>query len=200
MIFKKELIKRMMDFVFSLILVIILTPLFIITIISIKFFDKGPVFYKQTRVGKNNKEFLMYKFRSMVINADLLKNELNNEVQGPVFKIKNDPRITKIGKVIRRWSIDEIPQFFNVLKGEMSLVGPRPLSSEEMKGFEEWKTLRLTVLPGITGVWQINARENKKFDDWISYDQEYIQNWSITNDIKILFKTIHVVFKGKGAF
>jgi exopolysaccharide biosynthesis polyprenyl glycosylphosphotransferase len=200
MFLPKLFLKRIVDIFIGSILLLLMAPVFLITAISLKIFDQGPVFYKQTRVGKNGKEFLMYKFRSMVPNADLLKNGIPNGVEGPVFKVQNDPRITKIGKIIRRRSIDEIPQFYNVLKGDMSLVGPRPLSSEEMEGYDGWRKIRLTVLPGITGWWQIKARENKKFDEWIQYDQEYIQNWSLWNDMKILYKTGFVVLKGKGAF
>lgn len=200
MLFNTEFIKKFIDIFISLILLFILSPIFIVTIVFLKLFDKGPVFYKQKRVGRNGKEFTMYKFRSMVVNADILKNMLKNETDGPVFKLRNDPRITKIGKFIRRWSIDELPQLFNILKGDMSLVGPRPLSNEEMKGFDDWRAIRLSVMPGITGIWQIKARENKKFEDWIRYDQEYVQCQSIFEDLKILLKTIRIVFSGKGAY
>ena len=197
---KQEFMKRILDILLSILLLLIFIPIFLITAIFIKLFDKGPIFYSQTRVGLNGKEFTMYKFRSMIINADCIKNELNNDVDGPVFKVKKDPRITKIGRLTRRWSLDEIPQFYNVLKGEMSMVGPRPLSFEEMDGFEQWKKIRLSVLPGITGFWQIEARDHKKFEDWIFYDTEYVKNWSITTDLKILLKTVLVVLRGKGAF
>lgn len=144
------------------------------------------------------REFYMYKFRTMVTDAELLKTRLKNEVDGPMFKMANDPRVTKVGRILRKWSIDEMPQLWNVLKGEMSLVGPRPLADEEMAGNELWKTTRLSVKPGLTGLWQIRGRRSGKFSDWVMYDTEYVQNKSFFTDIKILFLTVIAVFRNKG--
>ena len=142
----------------------------------------------------------MYKFRTMVKDAELLKKELKNEMDGPMFKMRNDPRITQIGRVLRKWSFDELPQLLNVLKGEMSLVGPRPLANEEMTGDSNWKDIRLSVKPGVTGLWQIMGRSSGKFSDWVSYDIEYVQNRSLLLDLKILFLTIITVLKNTGAY
>ena len=139
----------------------------------------------------------MYKFRTMVIAAELLKKRLVNEVDGPMFKMKNDPRITKVGRILRRWSLDELPQLFNVLKGEMSLVGPRPLSSKEMIGDDNWRKIRLSVKPGITGLWQIMGRSSNKFGAWIKYDIEYVQKRSFLMDIKILLLTTIAVLRSE---
>ena len=134
----------------------------------------------------------------MVTDAELLKRRLKNEVDGPMFKMANDPRVTKVGRILRKWSIDELPQLWNVLKGEMSLVGPRPLADEEMAGNELWKTTRLSVKPGLTGLWQITGRGSGKFSDWVLYDIEYVHNKSFFTDMKILFLTVKAVFRNKG--
>ena len=196
-------LRRFQDILFSLIAIIILSPVMLITVISIIIDDPkgGPVF-SQIRVGKNGKEFKMYKFRSMVVDAeDRLKELLEeNEMDGPVFKIADDPRITRVGKFIRKTSIDELPQLFNVLKGDMSLVGTRPPTVDEYKQYESHHKRRLSMKPGITGLWQVSGRSNiEDFEEVVKLDVTYIDNWSLWNDIKILFKTVYVVFAGRGA-
>jgi len=194
--------KRTFDYVFSLIGLICLSPLFLILAVLIKMDSHGPVFYKQRRVGKNGEFFYMYKFRSMVVNADQLKGKLKsfNEVKGPAFKIKDDPRITRIGKFIRKYSLDELPQLLNVLKGEMSLIGPRPPLPNEVEQYTDWDWRRLEVVPGITGLWQVSGRSELTFEQWVNLDIYYIENWSLWMDLKILLKTIPVVIKGEGAY
>ncbi len=195
-----SMVKRSIDILVAIVGGTLLIPVFVAIAISIKLDSKGPIFYVQERCGRSGKVFGMCKFRSMVENADILKRHLKNEIDGSVFKIKNDPRITRIGRFLRRASIDELPQLFNVLRGDMSLVGPRPLSSEEMQGSSEWKEIRLKVRPGITGIWQVKARGNIRFKDWIAYDTYYVKNKSLLLDIKILVMTIGVVIRGKGAY
>ena len=196
------LAKRAVDTVVSLTALIVLAPLMITVAILIKVTSPGPVFFAQDRVGMNQRRFRIYKFRSMVVDAEAKKKDLAhlNEISdGPAFKMKNDPRITKIGRFIRKTSIDELPQLFNVLHGEMSLVGPRPPLPEEVKKYEWLFRKRLSVKPGITCVWQISGRSNITFERWMEMDNEYIENWSIWLDIKILFKTIPAVLLGRGA-
>ena len=169
--------KRATDILLSLVGLILLSPILIITAIAIKIDSKGPVFFKQMRVGKNGVQFPMYKFRSMVVNAEELKKELEeqNEMSGPMFKIKSDPRITKVGKFIRKTSIDELPQLVNVIKGDMSLVGPRPSLPKEVEQFEPWMMERLEVLPGITCFWQVSGRNNIPFKEWMELDIKYVR-------------------------
>ena len=142
----------------------------------------------------------MYKFRTMVKDAESLKKRLKNEMEGPMFKMRNDPRITGVGRILRRCSLDELPQLINVLKGQMSLVGPRPLADEEMTEDDNWRKIRLSVKPGMTGLWQIMGRASGKFSDWVSYDIEYVQKRSLSMDIKILFLTVFAVFRNEGAY
>lgn len=196
-----EVIKRLIDIVFSFIGVIVLSPLFIIIAIIIKFTSKGPVFFSQKRVGRDGKEFKMYKFRSMVVNAEELKEKLaaQNEMSGPMFKMKDDPRVTKVGKFIRKTSIDELPQLFNVLKGDMSLVGPRPSLPKEVAQFEDWMYRRLEVKPGLTCYWQVSGRNNIDFEDWMKLDIKYVDERSTWIDIKLIFKTVGVLFGDKNA-
>lgn len=175
-------------------------PLFLIVAILIKLDSEGPVFYTQRRCGKDRKEFGMYKFRSMVKDAHLLRPLLTNEVEGSVFKIKHDPRVTRVGRLLRRTSMDELPQLFNVVFGEMSIVGPRPLAEEEMVADENWRRLRLTVKPGITGLWQVKGRGNREFSEWIRYDIEYVKNQSLFLDIKVILMTFGAVLRGRGAY
>ncbi len=181
--------------------VIVLSPLFIIIAIIIKTNSKGPVFFSQKRVGKNGKEFDMYKFRSMVVNAEELKEKLaaKNEMSGPMFKMKDDPRVTKVGKFIRKTSIDELPQLWNVLKGDMSLVGPRPSLPKEVAQFESWMYKRLEVKPGLTCYWQVSGRNNIDFEDWMKLDIRYVEERSLFVDIKLILKTIFVLFGDKNA-
>ena len=190
--------KRLLDILCSFLLLVISIPLFFIIAILIKIDSKGPAFFLQKRCGKDGREFNMYKFRTMVKDAETLKKRLKNEMDGPMFKLKNDPRITQVGGILRKLSLDELPQLLNVLKGEMSLVGPRPLADEEMVGDDIWREIRLSVRPGMTGLWQIMGRDSGKFSDWITYDTEYVQKRSLFMDIKILFLTITTVLCNKG--
>jgi exopolysaccharide biosynthesis polyprenyl glycosylphosphotransferase len=195
-------IKRILDIVFSLVMIIILSPLFSIVALLIKLTSPGPVFFVQERLGLNKRRIGVFKFRTMVPDAENKQAELEhlNEVSGPVFKIKNDPRITPIGRFLRKSSIDELPQLFNVLKGDMSLVGPRPLPVRDYQGFDQdWHRRRFSVRPGITCLWQISGRCGISFDRWMELDMEYIDNWSLGLDIRILAKTIPAVLKGSGA-
>lgn len=196
-----EVIKRIIDIVASFTGLILLSPLILIVSMLIKLESKGEVIFKQKRVGLNGKEFYMYKFRSMVINAEELKEQLEsqNEMSGPMFKIKDDPRITKVGKFIRKTSIDELPQLINVIKGDMSLVGPRPSLPKEVKKFEPWMMERLEVKPGLTCIWQISGRNNIDFEDWMKLDIKYVRERSIKLDIKLILKTVLVLFGDKNA-
>lgn len=194
--------KRSLDIVFSLLVLILLSPFFLITVIAIKLESRGPAVFSQNRVGKDGKIFKMYKFRSMYNNAEDIKKHLMdyNETDGPVFKIKNDPRITKVGKVIRKYSIDEFMQFFNVLKGDMSIVGPRPALPAEVETYDDFAIKRLSVKPGLTCYWQIGGRSNLKFDEWMRLDVKYINEMNFLNDLKIILLTIPAVLKGDGAY
>lgn len=193
-------LKFIFDFLFALSVILITSPFFIIIAILIKASSKGPVIFKQKRVGLRRREFMVYKFRTMVQNAEELKAKLmeQNEQKGPVFKIKKDPRITKIGAFLRKTSLDELPQFFNVLKGEMSVVGPRPPIPQEVEQYERWQLRRLSMKPGITCIWQVSGRNNISFDDWMRLDLQYIDNWSLSLDFFLILKTIRTVFKGTG--
>jgi len=194
-------IKRIMDILISGILLITLSPLFLIIAILVRCTSKGPIFYQWNVVGLNKKPFRSWKFRTMIPDADRTKPELMsyNLMKGPVFKIKNDPRVTKIGKFLRKYSLDELPQLWSVLKGNMSLVGPRPAGPHELEKYESWQRRKLSVKPGITCLWQTSGRnEIQDFDEWVRLDFEYIENWSIWIDIKILLKTIPAVFRGTG--
>lgn len=195
-------LKRTLDIVCSLLFLIVFSPLFFIIAILIKIDSEGPVFFLQKRCGMDEREFNMYKFRTMVKNAELLKKELKNEMDGPMFKMKKDPRVTQTGRVLRKWSLDELPQLLNVLKGDMSLVGPRPLANEEMSGDSNntWREIRLSVKPGVTGLWQIMGRTSGKFGDWVSYDIEYVQKRSFLMDLKILILTAITVLRNTGAY
>ncbi|MGC8886740.1 MAG: sugar transferase [Verrucomicrobiia bacterium] len=195
--------KQMVDFFGAFVLLLISMPVFIVVSILIKLTSPGPVFFKQLRCGLNGKPFVMYKFRSMITDAEQRKHELEmlNEMSGPVFKLTNDPRVTPVGRFLRKFSLDELPQLINVLKGEMSLVGPRPLPVDEVKRFDDFAhRRRLSVKPGLTCLWQISGRnEVTDFKEWVRLDLEYIDNWSIWLDFKILWKTIPVVLLAKGA-
>lgn len=195
--------KRLIDIFGSLIGLILLSPVFMIVAILIKIEDpKGPIFFKQVRIGKDEIEFHMYKFRSMVTDAeDRLRYLLAlNEVSGAMFKMKDDPRITKIGKFIRKTSIDELPQLWNVLKGEMSLVGPRPPLVREVKDYTSYDKQRLLVTPGCTGLWQVSGRNSLGFGEMVDLDIQYINNRTLFFDIKLIFKTVIVLFGSKDAY
>lgn len=195
-------IKRIFDFTASICGLIILSPLFLVVALLIKFEDHGPVFYKQKRVGKDQCEFDMFKFRSMHVDADKHLTELKeqNEVDGPMFKMKNDPRITKIGRFIRKTSIDELPQLFNVVRGDMSLVGPRPPLPSEVAEYTTYDMQRLLVVPGCSGLWQATVRNSVGFHEMVQLDLEYIQKSSIWFDIKILFMTVKILLKPNSAY
>jgi exopolysaccharide biosynthesis polyprenyl glycosylphosphotransferase len=196
------LIKRILDITVSSILLAICAPLLILTAILIRLTSPGPILFTQNRLGFNKRRFKIYKFRTMVADAEQKIRQIEhlNEASGPVFKIKNDPRITPIGKFLRKTSIDELPQLFNVLKGDMSLVGPRPLPVRDYEGFDkDWQRRRFSVRPGITCLWQINGRSSIPFEKWMQLDLQYIDGWSLWLDFEILLKTIPAVLKGSGA-
>jgi exopolysaccharide biosynthesis polyprenyl glycosylphosphotransferase len=196
------LVKRALDFGVSLILLFLSAPLLFVTALLIKLTSEGPVLFVQQRVGLNKRRFPIYKFRTMVRHAERLQAELEyqNEVSGPVFKIKHDPRMTSLGKFLRRTSIDELPQLINVLKGDMSLVGPRPLPVRDYEGFnEDWQRRRFSVRPGITCLWQVNGRSSVSFEQWMKLDIQYLDEWSLWLDLKILARTIPAVLRGLGA-
>lgn len=194
-------LKTAIDWVGGLVGVILSLPVMLAAAVAIKLEDGGPIFFRQTRAGKNGKPFTMLKFRTMIPDADRLKDKLldKNEMSGPVFKMKDDPRITRIGAVLRKTSIDELPQFINILRGDMSLVGPRPPLPQEVARYDRWQRRKLAVKPGLTCLWQINGRNKIDFDDWMKLDLEYIDNWSLWLDTKILMKTVPAVFKREGA-
>ena len=194
-------LKRLIDLVASAVTMVLCPPLWIIIPILIKRDSPGPVFYVQERVGKNGRLFPMYKFRSMVDGADKMQSRVMhlNEMDGPVFKIKADPRLTRIGKFLRRTSLDELPQLFNVFNGSMSLVGPRPPILSEVSQYRPWQRKRLSVTPGVTCLWQVTGRSEIKFDEWMKLDMQYIENWSLALDAKILLRTIKAVIERRGA-
>ena len=193
--------KRSLDILASLVGLMLLSPIILIVAILIKLESRGPVVFSQKRIGLDGKKFKMYKFRSMVENAEELKEKLQkqNEMSGPMFKMKNDPRVTKVGKFIRKTSIDELPQLINVLKGDMSLVGPRPSLPKEVEKFETWMLKRLEVKPGLTCYWQVSGRNNIDFEDWMKLDIKYVNERSFWLDIKLIFKTVFVLFGDKNA-
>ena len=194
--------KRAMDIIGSLCGIILLSPLLIIVALAIKIEDpKGSIFFSQQRCGKDNKLFPMYKFRSMVSNAEELLEELmeHNEMDGPVFKIKDDPRITRVGKFIRKTSIDELPQLFNIFMGHMSIVGPRPAIPHEVAEYSHYHKQRLLVKPGLTCIWQVSGRNSIGFEEWMDMDLEYIEKRNLWMDIKLIFKTVGVLFGDENA-
>jgi len=197
----RESAKRLFDIIGSLLLMILLLPLFILTYIAIKMEDGGSAIFVQTRVGKWGRHFKFYKFRSMVPNAEELKPKLQhlNEMKGVTFKMKDDPRITGVGRIIRKFSIDELPQLFCVLKGDMSLVGPRPPMPNEVAEYKSKHMYRLDGMPGITCIWQVSGRNKIQFEDQVKLDVQYIYKSSLREDIRILFKTIYAVISAKGA-
>jgi exopolysaccharide biosynthesis polyprenyl glycosylphosphotransferase len=194
-------VRRLMDIVLASLIAILTLPLTVATVLAILITSPGPVLFKQLRSGLHGRPFIMYKFRSMINDAEQRRVELEaiNEMDGPVFKSSLDPRITTLGKILRRFSIDELPQLYNVLKGDMSLVGPRPPLPQEVERYKRWQRRRLSMKPGMTCLWQISGRNQVGFDDWMRLDLKYIDNWSLLLDLKILLKTIPVVLLGKGA-
>jgi exopolysaccharide biosynthesis polyprenyl glycosylphosphotransferase len=194
-------LKTATEIVFASLALFIFSPVLVLIAILIKATSHGPVIFKQLRVGIRGRKFYIYKYRTMVTNAEKLKAALMefNESDGPAFKIKNDPRITTVGRFLRKTGLDEIPQLFNVIKGEMSLIGPRPMLPTEVSVQEEWQLKRLSVKPGISCSWQVQPhRNNVSFDKWMRLDRDYVENWSIRNDLKLFFRTIKSMFAAKG--
>ncbi|MEE9181764.1 MAG: sugar transferase [candidate division NC10 bacterium] len=197
----KLALKRAIDLIGSALLLVVLSPLLLIIAVAIKLTSSGPVFFRQIRVGLNGRRFSLLKFRSMVADAEQRLHEVAhlNEMNGPVFKARRDPRVTLVGRFLRKTSLDELPQLINVLRGEMSLVGPRPLPTSEVANFERWQMRRLSVRPGLTCLWQVNGRNKIDFEKWMNLDLQYIDNWSLGLDLKILGKTVPAVLFGTGA-
>lgn len=198
-----RVLKRLLDIAFSAAAILALSPLFLLTALAIRLESKGPVFFTQRRVGAGGREFPFFKFRSMVPNAEALKAQLmaqNESGQGVIFKMKNDPRVTRVGRIIRKFSVDELPQFYNVLRGDMSVVGPRPPVPGEVVQYhaEAWK--RLAVVPGLTCVWQVSGRSSIGFKDQVKLDVDYILGQDIFRDISLIIRTVPAVLKGEGAF
>ncbi|NLJ35481.1 MAG: sugar transferase [candidate division WS1 bacterium] len=194
--------KRCMDVIGAATALLIISPLLLGVAVAIKLTSPGPVFYRQLRLGRDARPFYMLKFRSMRKDADAMRAQLAefNEADGPVFKIRSDPRVTSVGRFIRKYSIDELPQLWHVLVGTMSLVGPRPPIPEEVASYEEWHKRRLTVKPGLTCIWQVQGRSDVSFDEWMRMDIEYIETRSLLLDIKLLLKTVPAVLGGRGAY
>jgi exopolysaccharide biosynthesis polyprenyl glycosylphosphotransferase len=196
-----EISKRAFDILMASLALLLSSPITLVVALLIKLTDRGPVFFKQVRVGRGGRYFWCYKFRSMCVDAEEKKKQLMhlNEVSGPVFKMKRDPRVTKVGAVIRKLSIDEFPQFFNVLIGDMSIVGPRPPLPSEVSLYNAHERGRLAVVPGITCIWQVSGRSDVSFEKWVELDLEYIETMSLATDIRILLQTVPAVLKGSGA-
>jgi exopolysaccharide biosynthesis polyprenyl glycosylphosphotransferase len=199
------ILKRLFDICASALVLLLVSPLLLFTAILIKISSKGPILFAQERVGLNKRTFKMYKFRTMVVNAEQLQQELEhmNEAKGGHFKIRKDPRITPIGRILRKLSIDELPQLLNVLKGDMSLVGPRPLPLRDYSGMkQEWPRRRFGVRPGVTCLWQVEGRADPSisFEQWMELDMKYVDSWSLWLDFVILLRTVPAVFKGSGAY
>jgi len=195
------LLKTISDYYLAIFAMIVLSPVFFLIALLIKLDSKGPVFFKQERIGLHGRKFMLYKFRTMVVDAEKKLSELQakNESDGPVFKIRNDPRITRIGKFLRKTSLDELPQLQNVIKGQMALIGPRPPLESEVKQYQPWQLRRLSVKPGITCTWQVVPNRNDvKFDSWMKMDLNYIDNWTLTKDLQLMIKTIKVLFFAEG--
>ena len=194
-------VKRLFDIFASAMTLLVLSPMFVAVAILIKLTSRGPIFFRQARVGLHGRPFNMFKFRTMVVNAELLKHQLlaKNEQTGPVFKMKDDPRVTSIGRLLRKHSIDELPQLINVLRGDMSIVGPRPPLPKEVALYEGWQRRRLSVRPGLTCIWQVSGRNQISFQEWMFLDMRYIDHWSLSEDISLILQTFPVVLSGRGA-
>jgi len=196
------IVKRGFDLVVGSLMGLVMLPVAMVIALAIRLDTTGPILYSQVRVGKNGKEFRCFKFRSMVTNADELLDQVAemNESSGPLFKMRNDPRLTRVGRLIRRYSIDELPQLINVLQGEMSLIGPRPNLPSEVDHYQEWMTKRLSVSPGLTGLWQVSGRSDLTFDEMVMLDIYYVENWSMGLDLSILLRSIPAVVQARGAY
>jgi exopolysaccharide biosynthesis polyprenyl glycosylphosphotransferase len=197
-------VKTTFDILFSIIALVIASPVMLLTALVIKMTDRGPVFFKQNRIGLNGKEFQILKFRSMKVGAEkefeLLAAQAGYEINAVQFKLKDDPRITKVGKLIRKTSIDELPQFINVLKGDMSVVGPRPHVHREVQAYDDHAVRRLLVKPGITGPWQVGGRSLLTWDESVAIDLSYVENWTLLTDLAIILRTLSLIFKSQGAY
>ncbi len=196
-----SIVKRFFDLMISITMLLLLSPIMVIAALLVRFTSPGPVIFRQVRVGRGGRHFWCYKFRSMCVDAEAQKNKLMhlNEASGPVFKIKRDPRITRVGVILRKFSIDELPQLFNVFNGDMSIVGPRPPLPTEVESYGVRERRRLAVRPGLTCLWQVSGRSNVSFDRWVELDILYIETMSFTNDVKIVIKTVPAVLKSSGA-
>jgi exopolysaccharide biosynthesis polyprenyl glycosylphosphotransferase len=195
-------LKRVMDLALAIVLLLVLSPFLLLIALAVRLTSSGPILYRWPVVGQGGRYFVGYKFRTMIEDADRRKSELlvSNEMRGPVFKMENDPRVTRVGRFLRRFSLDELPQLWSVIKGEMSLVGPRPPLQEEYEQFSDWQKQKLAVRPGITCLWQVSGRNRiRDFDEWVRLDLKYIQEWSLWLDIKIMFKTAIAVLSARGA-
>jgi exopolysaccharide biosynthesis polyprenyl glycosylphosphotransferase len=195
-------LKRAIDVIFSLLVLVVTAPLMGLIAVAIKLDSPGPVLFRQARVGKGGKPFTVYKFRSMKTGADEQKELLRglNEADGPIFKIKDDPRVTRMGHWLRRFSLDELPQFYNVLRGDMSIIGPRPPLQEEVAEYQPWHMRRLDIAPGITGLWQVSGRSELPFDEMALLDIYYVEQWRPALDLQILLRTIPTILFGDGAY
>ena len=193
--------KRSIDLIMGSAMMIAVSPAMLLIAIAVKLSSKGPVLFAHTRVGRMGRTFILYKFRTMVADDTEFKRDLlsQNEATGPVFKIKRDPRVTRVGRILRVTSMDELPQLWNVLRGDMSLVGPRPAMPTEVEEYEPWQRRRLLVLPGITCIWQVSGRSNIGFEEWMRMDLEYIENWSLLLDLKLLVMTLPAILSMRGA-
>jgi len=194
-------IRRCFDFSAALALIALLSPLLLTIAALVKITSRGPVLFRQVRAGLHGRPFVFLKFRSMRVDAEALKSALApfNEMDGPAFKLTNDPRVTPLGRWLRKTSLDELPQLLNILRGEMSFVGPRPAVLDEVRRYEPWQRRRLSMPPGLTCLWQVSGRNELTFDEWMRLDLEYIDNWSLWLDLRIVFKTIPAVVLGRGA-
>jgi len=195
-------LKRSADLTFGSIALLVLSPVLLVSSLLIKVSSPGPVFYRQIRVGERGQRFVLLKFRTMSVDAEERRAELSsaNEINGPVFKIRSDPRVTRVGRILRRLSIDELPQLFHVISGEMSLVGPRPPLPSEVATYDWWELQRLLVKPGITCIWQVSGRSDLDFETWMRMDLDYIRRWSPTSDLMLLARTVPAVLSGRGAY
>ena len=197
----RALAKRGFDLAVAIVVLVLTLPVLLVAMVAIKLDSRGPVFFRQARVGRDGRRFNMTKLRTMVVDAEARKSELieRNEADGPLFKIADDPRVTRVGRVLRKLSIDELPQLVSVLKGDMSIVGPRPALPEEVDGWDDSLHDRLRVLPGVTGMWQVSGRSETSFEQYRRLDLYYVDNWTLAHDVRICARTVGVVLTGRGA-